>query len=752
MRRAFPLVLGLAVAVGVLLLLLLLPSGEEILYIPGVGEGGGPERPAIPGTGVPRSGSGKGTSAGSGVPETGLPGHRKEGPKRSGKANAILFAGRVLEDGSERPIPGARVLAWGGSIDFPPSVSLGQRPLGSAVTDENGGFLLTGIPGSESFLVSVEAEGFEHVRSLEYEEKDRSDRAFHLRKGCRLRGTVIDVHGKPVAGAPVFALPYDEADILSFGDPMQAVGQAPLTSLRTFASASTDEKGRYSIDSIEPGGIDACLWAVAEGPGGGRGVAEAAEDLENPGGFMADVRLLGDSTLALRARSVGGAPLYSGQVHVFTPEGELLLNQLGTPRGGETGEDGRCTIRSLPAGTFIVHLWPHGCRPVVREIRLRPGETTRLDIELAPGLILELVVIDAGGDSIPGADVSVRPKGGANIAWGADTLSGGRFEAAERTNDQGEVRLTGMPVGLLRITVEHEEYSNRRLVGRAGGRRPLRVVLAPHPCITGVVRWPGRWRPRKIRINPVRGASYGTALSPLSATGLFRFTWKGGTEEMKGDPGLFLYIEVPGWPSIRRGPFHPEPGERIDLGDLTEPKCRDITGTVRNPQGEPVRGAEVEFTVPWYPFAIRDSTDEKGAFSLNDVPFWEGWLTAQHRDYPPEPHWIGEGETGPLDFQLVETAVVKGRVVNRAGSGSGSCTLWIRPEGKFADQDPRAAQVESDSQGFFEFSNLRSGTYKIFLRPQSVAKSEWAWDRELPGPAVQIESGEKRTVEIVIDE
>ncbi|MHC4777899.1 MAG: carboxypeptidase regulatory-like domain-containing protein [Planctomycetota bacterium] len=739
----------LFVALGILLLILLYPSSEDVIEIRDSGVTGALESSVKTSDTEPRWERPRG---GGGAHEPGGRGGGGEEDERArpvAVTSTIAFGGRVVEDHTGRPIPGARIRAWTGSIGFPPHQDFPNEETASARTDETGAFHLRGLPRGQSFIVTAQAPGFEHGRFIEYDEKDRRGFLIRLRPGCRLRGRVIDEAGKSVRGALVFVFHFDDAD-LSFSErPMEDLIRAPLPSLETFAQSVTDQAGRYEIDSVHPGS-DGSFWVAAHGPGGGRGIAEASEDPEHPGGFLADVRIPGCASLFLFARLPDGTPQDSGRVYLFSPLRKPLLDQLGNPRGGETGEDGRLTISSLPEGRFHVHLWPEDCRPVAREVLLERGKTTRLVIDLESGLSLEGVVVDRSGKPVAEADVTANPGGNGAIDWQGLTLSGGAFTASCRSGKEGRFRLNSLAPGTMRITAKHEHFCHKRVTMTLGGNALLRITLARHPRITGVVPGFRGRRKTRIRIDPVRGGAYGTAPYPLDSEGRFTFSWTFQDDSADDEHGLVLFIHVPGWPTTRCGPFRPGPGEVIDLGTLKRPVTRIVTGRVLDPGGEPVPDALVEFSVPWYLFVKKTTTDGDGEFTLHDLPLWEGWITAHFEELPPEPLWISDSETGPLDFRLVEGSVIEGRVVNRAGSGRGSIDVRIRPVGQYGDDDPRAVMVETDSQGFFRAAPMRPGTYGIFVRPGALT---WAREeeKETPGPVIQIEGGEKRTVEIILD-
>ena len=107
--------------------------------------------------------------------------------------------------------------------------------------------------------------------------------------------------------------------------------------------------------------------------------------------------------LALLASLAGSASAQTAALNGFVRDaqsGETLLQATvrveGTARGAATNVSGFYTLGDLPPGEATITASYLGYQPVRRTVTLTAGETTRLDIELAPeGVTTDEVVVEA---------------------------------------------------------------------------------------------------------------------------------------------------------------------------------------------------------------------------------------------------------------------------------------------------------------------------------------------------------------------
>ena len=375
----------------------------------------------------------------------------------------VTFVGRILDE-ETRGIPGARVrvteipvIAFSVGIqdyrsgdrilvreagleevvDVPAFVDRLERklPIPTTLTDGEGYFRIEGVPIGLTTVVA-DKEGFlttyqGPIPTGKSGEKDIG--SLVLPRGVTLRGQVIDLAQRPVAGAEVMA-----------GNRLSVADVAIL-----HPGGVTDENGSFSVEALRPGPA----YVIARrGVGQGWSVsapvsAESGEvTLVLPANFDLVVRVLGE----------GGQPL---------PEAKLRISKtgaLGADRPGfidtplELG--GRMVV--LDPGVWrIEELAPTNYR--VRAAA--PGHTvaeTMASIgttDAAVDIILEAeiearvhVVDDLTSEPVEHAKVLVWPEEKSffdlETAWG-------------RTDVEGTAILHGLSTGAYKVSVEHPAYA-----------------------------------------------------------------------------------------------------------------------------------------------------------------------------------------------------------------------------------------------------------------------------------------------------
>jgi len=108
-----------------------------------------------------------------------------------------------------------------------------------------------------------------------------------------------------------------------------------------------------------------------------------------------------------------------------------------------------------------------------------------------------------------------------------------------------------------------------------------------------------------------------------------------------------------------------------------------IHGTVREPGGRPLRGAEVRFGMGELPPGV--STDEKGTFESPILPHKPVVALVVHPDYQPASSLVMPGAGGKktrLDVTLVKGKKLRVHARSRAGTLLPDAKVWIRNEGE----------------------------------------------------------------------
>ncbi len=209
-----------------------------------------------------------------------------------------------------------------------------------------------------------------------------------------------------------------------------------------------------------------------------------------------------------------------------------------------------------------------------------------------------------------------------------------------------------------------------------------------------------------------------------------------GVFELRGpEPGeIRIAVRAAGFAPLDRSGVRLPVGERHDLGELELQSGAVLTGFVRDEDGRPVAGAEIQRQED-SPFAFFDPgsrrvaavTDASGAFRVDQLACGP-WSFRVHHLLHPDRTFEGIAEvpeeTAGLDWRLERGFAVRGRV--RGIPPGESDSLFVSAAPGAADQgfffarteqrgEPRFGDVAPD--GSFAVTGLREGeTYGVRLR------------------------------------
>lgn len=310
-------------------------------------------------------------------------------------------------------------------------------------TDASGSARFSGVaPGHYSIRA---ARGGERVVSVRG--SDTAHTELSIPVGVTVNGEVLDVDGKPLAGAGI-----------GIGHPAD-----PLD-LRALVQC-TDARGRFTLRDVEPGRL---VGVYREG--------HASSGLQPVGGIDHPSRV---ATQTMRFRSPSPAGTLEGSVcdvdgrpvpGALVMVGHCNVDAQAAPI--QTGTDGRGVFRlSLVCIQTKTLVWVRAAdtAAAVELVELpRPGSTRRVDFVLRPGCRVSGTIRDSRGEPVVGALVEaisarVRSKLGRPLKgprWldpRTHSVAGGRFE------------LTGVMSGRVTLRAEHavhgRAFETRRFTG-----------------------------------------------------------------------------------------------------------------------------------------------------------------------------------------------------------------------------------------------------------------------------------------------
>ncbi len=558
-----------------------------------------------------------------------------EGERDSAAAERrSTITGRVVDGVTGSPIPGAVLVAGsarGGD---------GDAPLLELTTGEDGRFALDPPAGTTTLTVS--ADGFATLHRFLAFTPGTQELTLALDGAVRLRGTVVDRRGAPIAGASLVATDEESGGRLeskvahSAADGAFEIADAPPGRLVVRAHHATHAGAELEIGGLGPGRERDGISLVLPDAG-----VVAGRVVDSTGGAVAG---------AVVRRVGGGSRSEDRTVEAVTDAaGRYRLDAI--PPGRQT------LVATGEAGTGGV------------EVEIPEGGEAVVDIRVESTWTARGRVTDAAGAPVVGARVSTVPP---QIAW-RDRRSMMRF-AAQRdlwvrgasTDDEGQFELPGMldsPAPIEVVT------SFGQAKGEASRERPEVELVLPDGTTSGTIEG---------RVTRSDGSAFdGAATALLFAGGdpevdrgwrvrrgrSVRNEVVGGTFRFEGlAPGRWsVQLRAPGYADVAPVEVEVSAGARESVEFLL-PMQGSLRGSLHDERGRPVRGARVS--------AMRSNGGREEGGRLD-------WSQASFSD--PVGRFVvetGEGEVSLFVYHPeFRSEVVRGRVAAGRVTDVGVVTL-----------------------------------------------------------------------------
>lgn len=299
-------------------------------------------------------------------------------------AAPVRVFGRVSRGGA--PVAGGSVMALvegRGLMEGWKAARIGPDGSYELVLDEPGDLVLTveaearergprgGFGGGTQFPVEVPA-----VESFRFD--------LELPTG-RVAGRVLGPDGQPLVS--------QRLRLRSEARPGSPLGRMEMT--------SSDAEGRFAFGDLAAGTYELQAGGLAVGSRS-HGTALLGGIVLAEGGVRDDLilRLSEPGQVEGRVLGADGRPVDGATVHVRDANGSLLTGFGARP----TGADGRFHFDGLgPGEVFVLARSAGASSPDVGPVRVRPGEATQVELVLAPGTSLRVVVEDAAGEPVRAA-------------------------------------------------------------------------------------------------------------------------------------------------------------------------------------------------------------------------------------------------------------------------------------------------------------------------------------------------------------
>lgn len=658
------------------------------------------------------------------------------------------ISGRVV-DAEATPIEGATV-----------RVGNGWGRQNRAETDKEGRFELGGLDRG-TLEVNVQGRGF-LVSSFETEGGDLGD--IVLEVAPRLIGVVIGPDGYPVAGARVSANALSEAELFADSDDEERGGRRGRGGGRggrgrggwgpdSRASAWSDAEGVFAL---ELPAYDR-TWRVRASAKGFLD-SEAAEfhvtrDTE---GLRLTLGLAGE--IVGRVTGVGGEPIAGAEVRLepYRDEDEDGPGGRGRRGGGggfgfgrggtatRSEADGSYRLTGIMPGSYRIRASARTYANFTSDgMDLPEGAQRTFDIRLEAEKRLRGIVVDPSGQPIP--DARIRVAGALSGMKRGSSGPAGRFE------------IGGLAGDVLRLDVNHDDFSQARLDEVFADAGELVVTLEPTYTVAGVVIDSVSGLPvERARIRVDR------ATTGEGEDGERRFGRRGGRPRRTDADGRFSVpgIEAGEWTVTVEADDYLAftsdvlaiPEARVDALELLVVPGGRVNGVVRDTNGRPVANARVIArlatesgeTVERGRGGTRvrpktGRTDDEGRFEVGGLDTGKYTLSIDHDEYVPATISDVDVEIGARGKELRQT-LEKGAEVSGVLTDSSGRRVEMRV--RVVGGEPQTRKTASVTEsGQYRAAGLPAGTYVISIYE---GRSREALHEE----TVELSSGQSRRLDI----
>ena len=282
------------------------------------------------------------------------------------------LSGRVVLDGANTPIAGARVMLMpsarptGGPFRMPPA----------AITDSNGQFTFDSIPAGE-YRIDAQRTGYAPPRpdfgppqAIQIAAGQSVTIELRLKKGAVIAGRVLDESGAPLSDIRVM--------------PMRRLGPrngsadrlvpAPVSGMS--ASMQTNDLGEFRLVGLPPGEYFVAAMRSPDGFGGAAVAPTASGPALTTTYYPGTIDQSAAQPIAITEGDTKGniefrmltVPAFNVSGRVVDEQGQPVAHAMvmmvsegrgnavffGPIGGGQSDDDGRFTVRQVPAGSYRV--------------------------------------------------------------------------------------------------------------------------------------------------------------------------------------------------------------------------------------------------------------------------------------------------------------------------------------------------------------------------------------------------------------
>ncbi len=418
--------------------------------------------------------------------------------------NPEVISGRVLsEDGLpiQNVMTQIQILFSGNPAPVGHESSLGGDviPGFPVKTDENGEFILRGLPQGGTTNLEIQEQGY--AKEIRFRVPvGTTGLEFRLKREARIEGRLTYAE----TGAPVKDARVALARIYPTGGSEQT---------------SVGENGTYLLKNLPPGAYSLYL---ENGPEGWTAASnEFIKLVEGQTVSDIDLTLVRGGFITGRVTDQDtNEPIANYEV-VFSDAARPELQATGLQlfgHGAKTDEAGTYRFRAAPSRALVLAGAPHGylnLGPIKRYVDVVEGESVTVDFQFSKGVELTGKVLTVAGDPVTGAWILAQ---------------GGNLRDSGKSDELGKFTVRGLRVGQ-KLSLKAEQ-TDMKLRGRAEvevqSETPVEIQMTPYERVEvsgRVVSAEGEPTPsvniELIHWNPLQNTGVGSTIDATSGDGRF---------------------------------------------------------------------------------------------------------------------------------------------------------------------------------------------------------------------------------------
>ena len=617
--------------------------------------------------------------------------------------------GHVWDEGG-KPIAGAHVVYRSSKKPIP--------------CDEEGGYELR-VPSSFS-RVSLYAGAAGHAALRKTAVAPKPGKTvvldFRLHPGLTVKGRVVDEAGMPVEGASV----------------------RTFFSMR-YKTVESDAKGRFVLDYLDRGRPSHSLYARKKGYVEARTRVETVAVQESYELVMKrGVRVHG------RVTNKDGAPVAGAQVYIgFDPSAYNRLDCV-------SAEDGSFDFPHVEAGSQDLVTEAPGYATALHKFEIPKDRTQpmRMDVRLEEGQKVSGVIVDSKGVPLSRIGVAAR-------SYAPGSPMGGRYIGdLAKTNDKGEFELVDMRSGWITIECYGAGFIRHEEKGVKTGGKPVRIQMQRSAGLAGRVVDGGTDKPLdRFRVRIVNGGGGGWSATWSREGFAFIDTdgyWTTGRMNLQPDTRFVLEISAPGMGAVTTEMVTSVQPDRDAHLTRLHPGQKLRGRVVQADSGAPISGARVVAFTAGRPFdparqddfqgRVEATTDQAGAFALDNVPTGAVSLAVMHESWPYTVHGPIQVTPGVQPEQIIQIknpAILRGTLRDARGQPIPGVVVRAFPL-RARGGSRGVLEATTDAKGRFRLQRgLGTGIYELQVPP---------WEKKAPftviGKRVEVESDKETMVEL----